>query len=266
MLHRAIGWTLLVVVAILRPGVDRFDRWLVSSCWNVPSQWNAVAEAAIRTGVVDAELGGTRAPWRQASVHAVRDSRIAVIVLSDLRRARVTFVDEEYRDLGGFERVAAEPTLVTDEARGYKPLSHVWPIVAQGGRLHTLIAFAHLVSEEPNAGLFAYVAVGPERNELLFVSQLSWGPGPTWGVLSFGDLNGDGFEDFAFYPKGRKDLPPIASFVWNPAAATYDATVDPAARPLISWWSTSPHDQVIVPRGELLDDAVRKVASRLSAN
>jgi hypothetical protein len=266
MRSRAIGWTLLAVLGLVRPGADRLDRWLVSSCWNVPSQWNAVAEAAIRTGVVDAELGGVPAPWRQASVHRVGASRIAVIAVSDLRRARVTFVDENYQDLGGFERTAAEPTVVTDEARGYKPLSHVWPIVARAGRLHTLIGFAHLVSEEPNTGLFAYVAVGPERNELLFVTQLSWGPGPTWGVLAPSDLNGDGFEDFAFYSKGRKDLPPMASFVWNPVAATYVAAVDPAARRLISWWTTSPNDQVIVPTGELLDEAIRKIASRLSAN
>jgi len=263
MLHRVIGWTLLVVLGLLRPGIDRFDRWLVSTCWNVPSQWNAVADAAIRTGVVDAELGGLRAPWRQASIHPAGDSRIAVIAVSDLHRARVTFIDENYQDLGGFERVAAEPTLVTDAARGYKPLSHVWPIVSREGRLHTLIAFAHLVSEEPNAGLFAYVAVGPERNELLFVTQLSWGPGPTWGVLAPADLNRDGFEDFAFYSKGRKDARPIASFVWDPAGRTYLAAIDPSAHGLITWWSTSPHDQVVVASGELLDDAVRKVASRL---
>jgi len=266
MLHRTIGWTLLVVLGILRPGVDRFDRWLVSTCWNVPSQWNAVADAAIRTGVVDAELGGMHAPWRQASIHPAGNSRIAVVAVSDLRRARVTFIDEDYDDLGGFERVAAEPTLVTDAARGYKPLSHVWPIVRRDGRLHTLIAFAHLVSEEPNAGLFAYVAVGPERNELLFVNRLDWGPGPTWGVLAPDDLNGDGFVDLAFYSKGRKDSPPIASFVWDPAARTYVATVDPSAHGLIRWWSTSPRDQVVVPSGELLDDAVRKVASRLIGN
>jgi hypothetical protein len=47
---------------------------------------------------------------------------------------------------------------------------------------------------------------------------------------------------------------------------TYVAAIDASARALVAWWSTSPHDWMIVPRGELLDAAVRKVASRLGAN
>jgi hypothetical protein len=67
-------------------------------------------------------------------------------------------VDEDQQALGRLERTAPEPTLVTDEALGYKPLGRVWPRVARAGRGHTLIGFAHLVSEGPNTGLFADVA------------------------------------------------------------------------------------------------------------
>src|SRR3954470_15664208 len=181
---RTIAWALLLALGLFRPGADRLDRWLATTCWNVPSQWNAVADAAIRTGAVDATISGHSAPWRQATVHTVGASKVAIVTVSDFHRSRVTFLTEGYGALGGFERISAEPPLVTDEARGYKPLSHVWPLVMHDARLHTLIAFAHLVSEEPNNGLFAYVAVGPAGNELLFVADLKWGPGPTWGVLS----------------------------------------------------------------------------------
>jgi len=61
-------WTVLVAAAAIRPGVDRFDRWLVSSFWDAPSQWNAIADVAVHTGVVDGTIGGAPAPWRQASV------------------------------------------------------------------------------------------------------------------------------------------------------------------------------------------------------
>jgi hypothetical protein len=259
MYKRVIGWTMLCACGLFRPGVDRADRWLVSTCWTVPSQWNAVADAAIRTGAVDGTIRGAAAPWRQASIEMIGSTKVAVVTVSDMKRSRVTFLGERYESLGGFERVAAEPTLITDEARGYKPLSHVWPLVFRDGRLHTLVAFAHLVSEEPNIGLFAYAALGPVENELLFVSQLSWGPGPTWGVLSRMDVNGDGIEDFVLYPKGRRDQSPLATFTWDPRDRTYVPSVTSDGRGLISWWSTAPGSRVTFPRNAVLDDAVRRV-------
>lgn len=260
MYSRAILWTFVAALALIRPGVDRFDRWLATGCWSVPSQWNAVADAAIRTGAVDATIDHEPAPWRHASVQAVGASRVAVVSVSDLHRSRITFLDEQYQPLGGFERIAAEPTLVTDEARGYKPLSHVWPLTLHGDRLHTLIAFAHLVSEEPNTGLFAYVSVGRTDTEVLFVCDLKWGPGPTWGVLSRSDVNGDGVEDFVFLPRGQRDQRPLATFIWDSVGQRYEPQLTDASRGLISWWSTAPGSRVIVPRDALIDNAVRELS------
>ena len=252
-----------MALGVFRPMVDRLDRWLVSTSWNIPSQWNAIADAAIRTDVVGDSIAGRPAPWRHASVDANASPPIAVITVSDLRIARVAFVTDRYQNVGGFERAADAPSLVTDEARGYKPLSHIWPIVVQNGRLHTLIGFTHLVSEEPNAGMFAYVAVGPDGNELLFVCELSWGPGPTWGMLARLDLNHDGFEDFAVYPLGRRDAVPLAEFVWDAGDQRYIAAAAPAARPLVSWWSTTPSDRVRIRRDMNIDDAVHQIVPRL---
>src|SRR5205807_4681593 len=141
-------------------------------------------------------------------------------------------VDEQYRVLGRFERATTDPAVVTDEARGYKPLTNVWPFAHHDGRLETLVAFTPLVSEPPNKGLFAYIAVGPAENELLFAIQLSWGPGPTWGVLDRVDLNGDGFEDFVVYANGRRDVPPLATFVRDEMHHTYRAQVAKGATAL----------------------------------
>jgi hypothetical protein len=259
---RAIVWTVLIGLGLFRPGVDLIDRWLVSSCWHTPSQWNAVADAAIRTGVVDGTIAGTPAPWRQASVHTVGSSRVAVVTVSDLRRARVAFLSDRYEVLGRFERVAADASLVTDETRGFKPLSHYWPIVRRDNRLHTLIAFASQSSQEPNTGVFAYIAIGRDANELLFVTRLG-GPGPLWGALTHLDLDHDGIEDIAFYPKGQKDRPPLAAFVWDASRRTYVASVTADGRPLIAWWSTRPSDRVTIPSGAPIDDAILQVAARL---
>jgi hypothetical protein len=260
--QRVIGWAALVALGLLRPGVDRIDRWLASGCWNIPSEWNAVADAAIATGVVDRMLGGVPAPWRQASIHTVGSSRLAVVTLSDMRRSRVTFLSEEYQSLGGFERITAEASLVTDEARGYKPLSHVWPVVLRDGVLHTLVAFAPLVSEEPREGLFAYVAVGPDENELLYACELREGPGPMWGVLNRLDLDGDGLEDLVLYSRGDRSLQPLAAFIWDPLDRTYIPSVTETGRPLIRWWTTSRASRVTFARGDILDDVVRKVMMR----
>jgi hypothetical protein len=249
-----------VLLGLFRPGIDAADRRLVSPCWNVPSEWNAVADAAISTGAVDRSLGGEPAPWRQASIQAIGSVRIAVVTVSDMRRSRVTFLTEDYQVLGSFERIAGAATLVTDEARGYKPLSHVWPVDVRDGQLHTLVAFEHLVSEEPHRGLFAYVAVGADRNELLFVADLREGPGPTWGVLSRLDFDGDGSEDLVFYSRGERDRPPLATFIWDPRARTYVPSVMEEARPLIRWWSTTASARATFARGEVLEDVVRRVA------
>ena len=257
---RIVIWSVFLVVAIVRPGVDLLDRWLVRLCWNIPSQWNAVADAAIRTGVVEARIGSLPAPWRQASILPIDGSRLAAITVSDLTSSRTTFVGEQYEVVGVLARTTSDPSLVTDEARGYKPLSHIWPLVRQDGRLLTLIAMAPLRSDPPRLGVFAYVALGAQENELLFVCRLEPGPGPTWGEIVRLDTNGDGLDDLVVYERGQRTDPPIATFTWDARQRTYVPNATEQGRRLVAWWATSTSDRVTVLRDRPIDDAVRRVA------
>jgi hypothetical protein len=263
---RPAAWAIFLIVAAARPGIDLADRWLVAPSWNIPSEWNAVADAAMQTGVVDPRIGGAPAPWRQASVLPVGASRVAVVTVSDMFTSRATFMTDRYEVLGVLARVTTDPALVTDEMRGYKPLTHIWPLVKQDDRLQTLIAFAPLRSDPPMLGLFAYVALGAQDNDLLFVCRLRSGPGPTWGELVRMDVNGDGFDDFVIYPRGQRNARPIATFTWDPRARTYTSDITDEGRPLVAWWSATSAERVSVPRDAPIDDAVRRVAARFDGD
>ena len=113
--RRALFCSVLVLTGVLRPGVDALDRWLVSVCWSVPSLWNAVAEIAVRQRAIDPWIEGRRASFRRACVLQAVPSRLAVVVASDMRRARITVVDEEYRVRGAFERTISNPDLSARE-------------------------------------------------------------------------------------------------------------------------------------------------------
>lgn len=258
---RAIAWAAFIATAVLRPGVDAIDRRLVQPAWNIPSNWNAIADAAIRSGAVDSHIAGQRAPWRQASVLSVAGRRMGVITVSDMRRARITFITDRYEPLASFERVVADPALVTDETRGFKPLSHIWPIVEEPPRLLTLVATAPLRSDPINMGVFAYLGVGAADTELLFVCRLTWGPDSMHVELVRQDVNGDGRGDLVLYPRERHDTPPVATFVWQPQTREYVATVGDDARPLVAWWSTSPAKRIVVPSNESIDEAISAVAA-----
>jgi hypothetical protein len=262
-LWRAAAWAAFIAVASVRPGADRLDRWLVSICWGIPSEWNAVADMAIRTGVVDSSIGGRPAPWRQASVLPVDGHRIAVVTVSDMQRSRATFLTERYEVIGAFERTTADPALVTDETRGYKPLTHIWPLVEQDDRVLTLVSLAPLRSEPPTMGVFAYLGVGPRDTELLFVCVMSWAPGPTHGELARIDVNGDGFGDLVLYPDGRRDQAPVATFQWDAATRAFTAAITDQSKPLMASWSTTREDRVTIGPNESIDDAVAAVAAGL---
>jgi hypothetical protein len=252
-------WTAFLIAAAARPGIDQIDRWLAGVCWNVPSEWNAVAEAAIRTGVVESRIGGSPAPWRQASVLPLKGSRLAVVTVSDMATAKSTFISEQYDVLGILTRTTSDAALVTDETRGYKPLSHIWPLVSQERRLRTLIAMAPLRSEPPRLGVFAYVALGASENELLFVCRLDAAPGPTWGELV---ANREGAkDDMAVFERGQRGEPPIATFAWDARAGTYKVDVTEKGRALVSWWTPRAGEHVTVPRDGAIDDAIRRVAA-----
>jgi hypothetical protein len=262
---RAAAWAVVLLAAAFRPGVDRLDRWLARRCWDIPSEWNAIADVAIETGVVDPAIGGARAPWRQASVVPASGTRLAVVTVSDMQRSRAVFLTERYDVLGVFERSTTTPALVTDETRGYKPLTHYWPLVLRDGRVETFVAFAPTLSDPVSMGQFAYLAVGREDTQVLFVCRLRWGPSSMHGVLERTDVNGDGVADLVFYARGRRNEPPLATFVWDAAKQGYIGRVTDEGRPLISWWSTAPDDRRVVPRGRPIDEVVNQIAARISS-
>jgi hypothetical protein len=267
--RRQAPWMLalacLMALSAWRPGIDRLDRWLAQRFWNVPSEWNAIADAAIRTGVVDGTIAGRPAPWRHASVAPLGASKVAVIAVSDMRRTRITIIDPQYVERGRFERETVAPATVTDEARGYKPISDVWPFDVRGDRLETLVASAALVSEAPNSGSFAYLAIGPADTEILFAIDLRWGPGPTWGVLDRTDLNGDGVDDLVVYDCGHRERPPLATFIWNERRRTYVADLAAGASSLIAFWSTGAGRRAVIPHDQPIDPVMRTLLKTASA-
>jgi hypothetical protein len=258
---RVAGWAAFLVLAVVRPGVNAIERRLVEACWDIPSEWNAVADIAIKNGAVDSNIGGDPAPWRQASVVELAQRRIAVVTVSDMRRSRATFLSRDYQALGTFERTTSDPALVTDETRGYKPLTHIWPVIEREHRLETLIAFAPLKSDPPNMGVFAYLAVGPDETEILFVCRLRWGPGPSYVLLDRADANSDGIADLVLYENGRRDAAPVGKFLWDSARGEYKASVSGAALTLASWWSTSPTGRVTIRSGRSVDAAVEPIVA-----
>lgn len=261
---RATLWAALLLFGGFRLGVDSLDQTLVRSCWNVPSCWNAVAEVAVRRGVAPAVLDGLPAPWRQASIQSSFPPTLAIVTVSDMRHSRITYLDESYRVRAILDRTTAEPLLVTDEQRGFKPLSHLWPVHDWygDGRLEALVAFAPTLSEGLFRGVFAYVALGAETNEVLFACRMSTAPGPRFAVLRATDLNRDGHQDLVVSPAGE-EAPPLATFVWNAGRRTFDPGSRQEAEAFVTFWCASEKDRILFPRQESLDEHTRVVRERL---
>lgn len=251
---------LALLLAAFRPFIDRIDHWLTGGCWLMPNLWDTVADEAIRRGVVDPVIDGRRATFRDAAI--LRPVPRAVVTVSNMRRSRMTFLDRDYRILGQFERLSADPALVTDEERGYKPLSHLWPVydANRDGRLETLVAFAPNWSDALMGGTYAYLSLGSDRSELLLALEI---PSGRSLVLERAPLNAQGFEDLAVYPV-RGDLlvdrrRPAVLFRWQPELGAYVPEVDPSAQNTIVFWASSPKGRVLVGPRDCLDDRVREV-------
>lgn len=254
---------LILLIGTFRPGVDAVDRWLVMSCWGVPSLWNAVAETAVRDGIVDGRFDGRAAPWRRAFV---LDSprRVAVIVASNMRQARIAVVDERYAVLGAFERTTNDPNLITDHARGYSPLSHLWPIhdLYQDGRVETLVALEPTYSGALTDNLFAYLALGAEVNELLLACRLRGKRSPPDVVLDRTDFDGDSYQDVVVYPYPVQRVAvsdqerPWMVFRWDPRARAFEARSRDGAGEWASCWCKGDGEPVLFRRNEAFEDRV----------
>jgi hypothetical protein len=265
--RRALFCSVLALIGVFRPGVDALDRWLVSSCWSVPSLWNAVADIAVRQGAVDSWIEGRRTSWRRASILLAVPSRLAVVVVSDMRRSRITLVDEAYRVRGVFERTTSNPDLITDEARGYMPLSHLWPVHEWygDGRLVTLVALEPTHSEPLGRNVFAFLALGHENNELLFACRLRGKQYTEEVVLDRVDADADGFADLVVSPYPAPDpdrgvdTRPWALFRWDPAARSFEPHLREGAERVLSYWRGTPAERVCFGRQEPLDERVRQL-------
>jgi hypothetical protein len=223
-----------------------------------------VAEVAVRLGALDVAFDGRAAPWRQASILAAPP--LGVVTASDMVRSRSAFVDEDYHTLGLLERSVAEPLLVTDMARGFKPLSHLWPVYDSNrdGRLETLVAFAPTLSEELVFGTYAYLSLG-EENEVLFACQLRSAPGPRFARLERSDVNGDGFEDLAVRATERPNTA-YAVFEWRPDERGFLPREEAEAALFVSFWCASEGDRMTFGRHESLDERVRPILARLAGD
>ena len=260
----------LALIGGFRPGADLLDRWLVEGCWSVPSLWNAVAEIAVRQGAVDPWIEGRKASFRRACVLPAGPSRLAVVVVSDMRRARITVVDEDYRVRGVFERTARSPDLISDEARGYMPLSHLWPLGDWygDGRLVTLVALEPTYSEPLAQNVFALLALGPDRNELLFACRLRGKRYPGEVVLERADDDADGFPDLvvhAYAVRSSEDAArarPWAVFRWDPAARSLEPRLREGAERVLSYRRATPAERVWLGRQESLEERLLELVSR----
>jgi len=262
---RGVAWGAFLLIGVFRPGVDALDRWLTQGCWDVPSQWNAVADVAIHTGAINGRIGEAPAPWRHASIVPLGNSRIAVVAVSDMVRSRVSFLGERYEARGGLVRSNPNPALVTDETRGYKPLSHIWPLREREGRLLTLVGFDTLVSEPLSHGRFAYLALGPGENEVLFACDLRWGPGPTWSVME--QAVGESHDGFVLRPRAygpeQQGAPPVATFDWDDRDRRYVGHLALGAATYVSWWTTAPDHRALFAADEAVDDVVNRIMPKV---
>jgi hypothetical protein len=196
-------------------------------------------------------------------------SRLAVVVVSNLRHSRVTVIDEAYAVRGYFERLSPDPDLVTDEARGYMPLSHLWPLGdAYGdGRLVTLVALKPTYSEPLAQNVFALLALGVERNEVLFACRLLGKRYPGEVVLERLDYDGDGFTDLVVFPHakrpyGNEGPPPWAVFRWDPRARSFEPRLRDGAEKELAYWRPTPSDRVLIGFEEPLDAKLLEILGR----
>ncbi len=270
--HERRGWLwsirAVIVIAglafgVFRWGVDRLDRRLAAVCWNVPSLWNAVAEAAAKTGVIDSTILGSEVLLRRASVHSFFQVRYAIVAQSDLFRTDIYVINEAYDVVGRFRRQTTQSQLITDRRRGLSPLSHLLPVYdSRGtGRLSTLIGFSPLESKNRARGKYAYVSLGPVVNEIQMVCDIRTSPHWSEVTIVVDDVTDDGLDDIAIYAlteigeKSAIDPRPIAAFHWDDETSCFVPDVPAEIATFLSYWCATPDSRFLHTPDEWLDEA-----------
>ncbi len=261
------GPRLLIVAAwlvfgVFRAGVDRLDRSLTAACWDVPSLWSAVAKTAVRTGAVQPYVGGTVARLQRAAVQDFFNTRCAIVTLSDSHRSHIYIIDADYNVLARFRRQTSNALLVQDRWRGLTPLSHLWPVYdsAGDGRLSTLIGFSPVGSVRQAAGTYAYITMGQDRNEVLFVCHVNAGRGRRPVMLSIEDYTRDGLDDLVVHPVERHGAKRIvrpealAVFRWNKEKRAFEPQVTEGTESVLAYWCSAPGRRVTFQPDEWMDE------------
>jgi hypothetical protein len=251
-----------IVFGLFRPGVDRFDRWLAGPCWHVPSLWHALADVTVNTGVVDPMVGGVAASVRRASVHQFVHARYAVAAMIELDQSHVSVIDEHYRVVGRFRRRTPMTEKLTERRRGLQALSHLWPVYDSygDGRITTLVGFAAIGAGDQARGAYAYLALGEERNEVLFVCDVRTGHPHPRVLLVVEDVNGDGYDDLTFRQTRRKNdrkpiaEEPLAIFRWDVERRVFLPDVPERSRGFLSFWCATPDARLQFAVDEWLDE------------
>lgn len=251
-----------IVFGLLRIGVDPFDRFLAGACWDVPSLWHALADVTVNTGLVDPVVGGVPAGVRRASVHRFVHARYTVVAMIELDQSHVFVIDEGYRIVGRFRRRTPMTEKLAERRRGLQALSHLWPVYDSyaDGRITTLIGFSAIRSGDQAHGAYAYLALGDESNEVLFVCDVRTGHPHPRVLLVVEDVSGDGYDDLTFRQTQRKnDRKPIADeplavFRWDVARRVFIPDVPDRSRGFLSFWCATPDERVPFGVDEWLDE------------
>lgn len=268
---------LLAAAGVFRPGAAWIDRQLVRICWNVPPMWNAIADVAVRSGIIDPRLAGAPAPWRRATVAEEVISRFAVATFSDMRVATIWVLDEDYTVRGVFRRETPDPHLITQETRGIEPLSHLWTIqdTDGDGRVETLVSMNVCPTGAPILGTLAYIALGPDANELLWAagdtpSRPARGRPTRSMILESADENADAAPDLILRraSKDRNEEPATAAvFVWDRDKRMFRLqSLTPEAQSRLRYWTAESGGRLFFHRDESVDAVVARALAGAAAS
>ncbi len=257
---RLLLFMIWMTFGVFQLGTQSLDHRLARWCWSVSNLWNTVAKVAVQSGAVDGHIDGERATVQHASVHSLANSRYAIVTVSDWQRSEISILDWDYRVMGRFRRRTEDATMVKQKWRGFQPLTHLWPVydAHSAGRLETLIGFAPIHSAKVALGRYAYVALGSEQHELLFVCDIDTGPRIPAVLIGIDDNNNDRYEDIVVQEVTKTDKrkmvgkKPLVVFEWDEMQKCFVPKVSQETS-FIRYWCSSPSDREYVPIDTWID-------------